>query len=341
MNYNEMLDNARKVLNPRCRVCPVCNGVACKGEIPGVGGVGNGASFIACRTYLDNIKINMDAVHEYFEADTEAELFGMKLAAPVMVAPIGGMGLNYTGYLTETEYSEAAVQGALNSGILAFTGDGPNDEYFPSTLPVIREADGKAIPTIKPWDREKVMGRFETLKDYNVPAVAMDIDSAALVNLKLLGKPAFTKSEAEIREYAETVKVPFIVKGVMTPASAVRCKNAGAGAIVVSNHGGRIMQDTMAPVAVLKQIKEAVGEGMKVLVDGGIRSGVDVFRCLALGADGVLIGRPYAIAIHGGRAEGVELYTEKIVKELKETMLMTDCRTIADITIDKITDLNV
>ncbi len=336
MTYEEVLKKAAEVLKPKCRVCRDCNGIACRGEIPGVGAAGDGSSFTLCREYLSKIRLHMDAVHEHFEADSTIELFGCSLAGPVMVAPIGGMSFNYTNYLSETEYCEAVVFGAKQAGIIAFTGDGPNDEYFPSTLPVIAAADGLAVPTIKPWAKEKLFDRIADIRKTSCPAFAMDIDSAALVNLKLQGKPAFAKSEAEIKEIVEASGKPFIVKGVMTPESALRCMRAGAYGIVVSTHGGRIMQDTLPPVSVLSEIREVVGDRMKVFVDGGIRSGADVFKCLALGADAVLIGRPYAIAAHGGGAEGVVLYTEKILQELKEVMLMTDCRTLSEITKEKI-----
>ncbi|MBQ9021241.1 MAG: alpha-hydroxy-acid oxidizing protein [Eggerthellaceae bacterium] len=336
MTYEEVLQKAAEVLKPKCRVCPECNGVACRGEVPGVGAIGDGSAFTLCRDYLSRIRLQMDAVHPHFDADTSLEMFGIQLAGPVMVAPIGGMPFNYTNVLTETEYCEAVVFGAKEAGIIAFTGDGPLDDYFPSTLPVIASAGGLGIPTIKPWAKEKLFDRIDDISKIDCPAFAMDIDSAALVNLKLQGKPAFAKSEEEIREIVEAAQCPFIVKGVMTPESALRCARAGAYAIVVSSHGGRIMQDTLPPVSVLSEIKDAVGDQMKIIVDGGIRSGSDVFKCLALGADAVLIGRPYAIAAHGGGAEGVALYTEKILQELKEVMLMTDSPTLSDITKDKI-----
>ena len=336
MTYQEVLENARKVLAPKCRVCPECNGIACKGEIPGVGGIGNGASFSECRAYLKKIKIHMDAVHEEYDLDTTIELFDKTFAAPFFIAPIGGMPFNYTGYLTETEYAEMTVMGAREEGIFAFTGDGPLDDYFPATLGPIKAAGGIAVSTIKPWEREKVMARIADLEQTGCMAFAMDVDSAALVNLKLMGKPAYPKSVEELRTFARATSMPFIIKGIMTPKSALKCVEAGAYGIVISNHGGRIMEDFPAPCSMIRPIREAVGTSLKIFVDGGIRSGADVFKCLALGADAVLIGRPYAIAAHGGKKEGVRLYTQKIAQELQQTMRMADCRTIADITPDKI-----
>ena len=75
---------------------------------------------------------------------------------------------------------------------------------------------------------------------------------------------------------------------------------------------------------------------MKIFVDGGVRTGVDVFKMLALGADAVLIGRPLVTAAYGGKAEGVRLYMEQVIAQLRDTMKMTGCATIEDITLEKI-----
>lgn len=336
MTYQEMLDRARELMAPKCKVCRECGGDACRGQVPGVGAIGSAAGFTECRTYLKSIKINMDAVHEDYEVDTSVELFGRRFAHPFAVAPIGGMSFNYTGAMTDEEYTRITVMGARDAGIFAFTGDGPIDDYFPSTLPAIREAGGVAVSTIKPWEHDKLFGRIRDLEAAGCMAFAMDIDSAALINLKLNGKPAYTKSVAELRECVEATSMPFVVKGIMTPQSAMKCADAGVYGIVISNHGGRIMEDIPAPCSVVAEIRGAVGDSIKIFVDGGIRSGADVFKCIALGADAVLIGRPYAIAAHGGGREGVALYTNKIAGELSETMRMTDCANVAAITSEKI-----
>lgn len=336
MTYQEILENARKVMAPKCRVCPECNGLACRGEVPGVGGIDSGRSFIECREFLRKIKINMDAVHEDYEVDSSIKLFGKTFAHPFFIAPIGGMPFNYTGYLDEAEYAEITVAAAREEGIFAFTGDGPLDDYFPSTLPAIKAADGVAVSTVKPWVRDKVLARIRDLESVGCMAFAMDLDSAALVNLKLKGKPAYPKSVSELREFVQATKMPFLVKGIMTARSAQKCVEAGAYGIVVSNHGGRIMEDLPAPCSMLGEIRQAVGQSLKIFVDGGIRSGADVFKCIALGADAVLIGRPYAIMAHGGKKEGIKIYTRKIASELRETMMITDCKSLRDISIDKI-----
>ena len=336
MTYQELLENAKKKMAPNCRVCKECNGVVCRGEIPGVGGKGNGNAFTASIEFLASVKINLDTIYKNDGQDTSVSLFDKTFQYPFFAAPIGGMNLNYNGAITEQEYDEAIVNGTIKAGSAAFTGDGAQDSLFLDSLPVIKAANGVAVPTIKPWKNEKALEKIKMMEDVNAMAFAMDIDSAGLINLALAGKPVSAKSVEELSELAASTKIPFIVKGVMTANGAKKALEAGAYGIVVSSHGGRVLTDAPATCAMLPEIREAVGDKLKIFVDGGIRSGADVFKAIALGADAVLIGRPYVIAAFGGGAEGVELYTNKIGAELRDVMIMTGCKAISDITRDKI-----
>ena len=141
------------------------------------------------------------------------------------------------------------------------------------------------------------------------------------------------KSVADLKKMKEMAGgIPLIVKGVLTVEGARKCVEAGADAIVVSNHGGRVLDDALSTIEVLPEIAAAVKGQITILVDGGFRTGLDVFKALALGADGVLIGRPLALAAVGGGKEGVRLTLDKIRSELRETMIMSGCSTIAEIT---------
>ena len=149
--------------------------------------------------------------------------------------------------------------------------------------------------------------------------------------------PAGSKSVAELAEIVKLAERPFIVKGVMTVKGALKAKEAGAAAIVVSNHGGRVLDQCPATAEVLPEIAAALkGTGVKVLVDGGIRTGVDVFKALALGADGVLICRPFVTAVYGGGEEGVKCYIDKLAGELADTMQMCGAHSIEEITADMV-----
>ncbi|HBF66415.1 MAG TPA: alpha-hydroxy-acid oxidizing enzyme, partial [Clostridium sp.] len=107
-------------------------------------------------------------------------------------------------------------------------------------------------------------------------------------------------------------------------------------AIVVSNHGGRVLDGCAATADVLEEIVAAVGDSVKIFVDGGIRTGGDIFKALALGADGIIIARPFVSAVFGGGAEGVAGYINKIGEELRDTMAMCGATSISEITRDMV-----
>lgn len=145
---------------------------------------------------------------------------------------------------------------------------------------------------------------------------------------------AFTHCIAAVLRGSGNAAVPFIVKGIMTVKGALKAKEAGAAAIVVSNHGGRVLDQCPATAEVLEEIAKAVDGSMKIFVDGGIRSGTDVFKALALGADAVIIARPFVTAVYGGGREGVEAYIQKIGSELADTMAMCGVSSLSEITRD-------
>lgn len=138
-------------------------------------------------------------------------------------------------------------------------------------------------------------------------------------------------SQETLQHVIEQSPIPVIVKGVLHPDDAKQCQQLGAAGLVVSNHGGRTLDGAPATLAVLPEIRDAVGHKFPVLFDGGIRSGNDAFKAIALGADAVLIGRlqVYALAIAG--ALGVAHMIKLLREELEMAMAMTGCKTIADV----------
>lgn len=337
MTIQEVWENARKRMAPRCKVCPECNGIACKGMMPGPAGKGTARTFQRNFAWLaEHVWLEMNAIGEEKERNTELELFGKTFAAPIFVAPIGLVTYNYSDFMSDRTYSDAVVQGAKAAGIAAFGGGGLQPEHFYDPLHAIQDCGSWGIPTLKPWTMDVVLERLREAEAIHPLAFAMDIDSAGLPHAGLSSLRMQTKTEEDLKEIAAATELPFVVKGIMTAREAEKAVRAGAYGIVVSNHGGRVMDYGLSTAEVLPEIKKAVGDSVKIFVDGGIRTGGDVFKMLALGADAVLIGRPYVIAAYGGGAEGVRLYTEKLKAELKDAMTMTNCATLADITRDKI-----
>ena len=331
MNYQEILENARTCMGPYCKACPVCNGKACTSQMPGPGAKGTGT--VAIRNYekWQDICVNMDTICENGKADTSFEIFGRTYKAPIFAAPIGAMKLHYGDKYDDLEYNNILVPACADAGIAAFTGDGVNAAVMQGATEAIRAKDGKGIPTVKPWDVNTLQEKLELIKASGSFAVAMDIDAAGLPFLKNLTPPAGSKTTEELAEIVKAAGVPFILKGIMTVKGALKAKEAGASAIVVSNHGGRVLDQCPATAEVLEEIVQAVGKDMKIFVDGGLRSGVDIFKALALGADAVLIGRPYVTAVYGGGAEGVATYTEKLTTELADTMTMCGAHNLSEI----------
>lgn len=331
MDYNEMLKNAREKLNGSCKVCKVCNGVACAGEVPGMGGKGSGQAFIENVRALERVKLNMRVIHNAADPDTSIELFGKKMDAPIFAAPITGTTLNMGGQLTEREYIEPVVEGCANTGIYAMVGDTAVDAFLIENLDVLKCYDGNGIVFIKPWDNENIIKKIRLAEEAGAFAVGVDIDACGLVTLSLHGKPVVPKDLEQIKELVKSTELPFILKGIMTVEDALMAVEAGADAIVVSNHGGRVLDFTPGSADVLPEIAKAVKGKIKILVDGGVRTGVDVVKMIGLGADAVLIGRPFVTASFGGATDGVETYVNKIKSEIKGAMILTGCSNISEI----------
>lgn len=337
MNYNEVLQNARKCIDSsKCKACPVCNGLACRNTIPGPGAKGVGDTAIRNYQKWQEIRVQMDTLHKNVPVDMSAELFGRKFSYPFFAGPVGAVELHYSDAYDELTYNKILVSACADNGIAAFTGDGLNPQVMVGATDAVAAAGGVGIPTVKPWNLPLIKEKLELVKKSGAFAVAMDVDAAGLPFLKNMQPPAGSKSVEELTEIVKEAGIPFIVKGVMTVRGALKAHAAGAAAIIVSNHGGRVLDQCSATAEVLEEICHAVGGGMKVLVDGGIRSGVDIFKALALGADGVVIARPFVTAVYGGAEEGVKVYIEKLAGELEDTMKMCGAEKLSDITRDMV-----
>lgn len=336
MTYAEILDAARPVIGKYCKACPVCNGKACGNQMPGPGAKGTGDGAIRNFQKWQDIRINMDTLTENKPVDTSLELFGKTFKYPFFAGPVGAVNLHYGDKYDDLRYNNLLVDACAKNGIAAFTGDGAVASVMSYATQAIKNANGIGIPTVKPWNLETIKEKMAMVKDSNSFAVAMDIDAAGLPFLKNFTPPAGSKTVEELAAIVKMAGKPFIVKGVMTVKGALKAKEAGASAIVVSNHGGRVLDQCAATAEVLEDIVKSVKGQMKIFVDGGIRSGVDVFKALALGADGVIICRPFVPVVFGGGEEGVKVFVEKIGGELADTMAMCGAHSLKEITRDMV-----
>ena len=329
MTYQEIQAKARDCVGPYCKSCPVCNGLACKNTIPGPGAKGIGTGFIRNYQKWQELCVNMDTICENKPVDTSFDFFGRKVALPVFAAPLGALTLHYGDKYSDLAYNEILVHACAENGIAAFTGDGTDPTVMQGAAQVLAKNGGCGVPTIKPWNMETIKEKLDLVKAADPFAIAMDIDGAGLPFLKNMTPPAGSKTVEELQQIVAWAEKPFILKGIMTVAGAQKALEAGAKGIVVSNHGGRVLDQCPSTAEVLPAIADAVGGKMTILVDGGIRSGMDVFKALALGADGVLIGRPFINMIYGAGAEGVKVYVEKLKAELEDTMAMCGAHSLA------------
>lgn len=339
MTYTEVLEEARKHIGDKCKACPVCNGMACKNTIPGPGAKGSGTVAIKNFNAWQKYCVNMDTIYANGKIDTSIEFFGQKFALPVFAGPVGSVNFHYGDKYDDLSYNHTLLNACAENGIAGFTGDGVNIKVMEGAAKSIASVNGIGIPTIKPWNLETVKEKMEIVRAGNPFAMAMDIDGAGLPFLKNMNPPAGSKSVTELAEIVKMAGKPFIIKGVMTVKGALKALEAGASAIVVSNHGGRVLDGCPATADVLPEIVRVLNGRMKVIVDGGIRTGLDIFKALALGADAVIIARPFVTAVFGGGAEGVKTYVEKLKSELEDTMQMTGALTIKNITSEMITKI--
>jgi len=122
LTWDIIRNNARKKFYIACKACVVCDGLECAGKVPGIGGIGTGSSFTENLTALARYQINLSTIHEVKIPDTSVELFGHKLALPVLAAPITGMETNLAGGMDEREYADAILDGCLECGTLGMVG---------------------------------------------------------------------------------------------------------------------------------------------------------------------------------------------------------------------------
>ena len=359
--WERIRDEARPRVAPRCKACLECDSLR-----PKCGFVSSERGKSGIRNYekIQQIKLACDTIYEGGngdEIDTTTDFFGYTMSAPVFNAPIAwirnvlpnthfrkpgipdedGKPIDSDDYA----YNKALIDVCADIGSIGWIADSkhhPKVNFYEDGLRAIRERGGLGIPTIKAWDDEKLPQKIKMADEAGAIAIANDIDCVGLGYMTYNGKydtlPGLSnpKSAKQIKEIFSITDKPYILKGIMTPQGAVKACEAGASAIVVSNHAGNNLDQSLATIEVLQSIKRAVGNDIKILIDGGFRHGEDVFKAIAMGADGVLFGRPVMIAAEGAEAYGVSLYLQKIIIELKNAMRMTGCMTLKDITMDKI-----
>ena len=336
MDLKKVRQIAKEKLKPFCRLCPVCDGRACAGEVPGMGGIGTGSSFMNNVQALKKWHLNLRTLHDVFEPSTATTLFGQELSTPILGAPMAGTKPNLNGLLSDYELTAAIIQGCRLAGTLGMAGD--VGKY---ALQALEEEQGQGMFIFKPREQEKIIKWGKSGEEVGAVGFGIDVDGAGLINMRLLGMYVEPKTMEKLRQLVQAINLPFIVKGIMTPDEAEMAVEAGAKAIVVSNHGGRVLDHTPGTAEVLPSIAQRVKGKVALMVDGGIRSGADVLKMLALGADCVLVGRPLLQAAVGAGAEGVRLALEKLTGELQAAMILTGTPSVKDVSPRVLWEMNM
>jgi len=331
MDWNEIREKARQNMKGYCRGCKRCDGVACAGEVPGMGGTGTGSSFIENIKALDRWKVKLKTLHDVLKPDISTSFLGYKVKMPIFAAPMTGLKGNAGGYLSERDYDMMVAEACKNVGTIFMSGDANDKDMYPAGIDAIKTTGVLGIPFSKPRTVDEIIEKAKIAKEAGAIAFGIDVDGAGLIMMVRSGQFVGPKSRKDIEEIVKNIELPLILKGIMTPEEAEIAVEAGAKAIVVSNHGGRILDFTEGTADVLPDIAKAVGDEIEILVDGGVRTGIDVLKMLSLGAKAVLIGRPIMIAAHGGGREAIEFYLNKVYDELYQAMILTGCKDLRNV----------
>jgi lactate 2-monooxygenase len=291
--------------------------------------------------------------------DLSVELLGTSMPAPVLLAPIGVQTLLHE----EGELASARAAAAVGLPLITSTasatpleevavanGDGarwyqlywPNDDELAASLVRRAEASGYSaivltvdnyLPGWKPRDLQQAylpflegIGIAQYLSDPVFQSglekpPEEDIGAAVGHFLGVFANPSLTWERLDWLR--GTTSLPIVLKGILHPDDAREARERGVDGVVVSNHGGRQIDGAIASLDALPPILDAAGEGMAVLLDSGIRSGADVFKALALGADAVLVGRPYLWGLALDGQQGVETVLRSLLAELDLTMTLS------------------
>lgn len=272
------------------------------------------------REYLDSLLLEIRTI-DAVEASTKMELFGEFFATPVMPAALSRLDKLWSNGMVEMAQGAAAAQAVMWAGI------GDEEE-----LAAIIETGAKTIKIIKPYlDEDLIYAKIAQAEKYGAFAIGMDTDFFFGNKRKrgyAITYPVGPKTQEDLKSYIKATKLPFIIKGVLSEQDAQKALDVGAAGIVVSHHGGSVLNYAVPPLMILPRIAKVIDGKIPIFVDGSISSGYDIFKALALGAKGVSVGRTIMAGLAAEGSEGVRKVIETMTEELKWTLSMTgnaDC----------------
>jgi len=320
MDYNELVERALKKLEELGDYDRIAR---FKGT---GGGCESGQTSITNRGYFNRIRLKMRLIDSK-EADTTLELFGRQLRTPIMSGAMSGMAN------IEKEPLWKIAMGLKEVRSLMWIGICTNQE-----LQSAIEVGVPAIKISKPYaDNKEIIEKITFAEDVGAVAVGVDIDffyGGKRRDTTVMPKSMGPKTLGELKDMISTVNIPFVVKGVLSIDDAVKAREAGAKAIVISNHGAAVLDHAAHPLQVLPDVAKSLEGELDIFVDSGFQRGTDVLKGLALGAKGVLMGTNTLIGLAANGADGVRDMFLAVTNELKRAMSITGCANLDEITED-------
>lgn len=339
-DLNHYRSIARGMLTGTCGVYSICDGQRdriCTGQkfgAPiGMGGAGQARTFETNYNALQEYRLKMRVVKAHHEPEMSMNIFGKEIVAPVMGASLSGVKLSLNDAIPEQSFYRGLLNGAKTFGSVGLVGNTPT---APEDLGVntVGENGGWGIPIFKPQSQEMLIQLFKLAEEKDVIALGVDLEGAGSTFWTSPEKIVYRKSEKELEELVDCVEKPVIFKGIMCGEDALKVVDSGASACYVSNHGGRVMDGGQGVAEVIPEVADAVSGKIPVMADGTVRTGFDVLKVLALGADVALIGRPLAqMAIAGGEI-AVKMYLDYVKDDLRRGMILTGCDNLEEINRD-------
>ncbi len=290
------------------------------------GGYGTGWSFRRNRHMFDRLAFRMKLIHAAREPVLETTALGQKLRTPIMLAPMS----ETINVICGDETMALLGRGARLAGTATSIGHPVSTE----SMVAMAQEGAPLFRAIKPLkDRGILVRTMREAEEAGCFAVAMDLDVQAGLNSAAGYVPKYAEhtrplSFRELEALRRETSLPFILKGITSVSDALASIDLGADAILVSNHGGHVLDYCLSTIEVLPSIVEAVGGRIEVWFDSGVRRGTDVLKALALGARVVLIGRLAIWGLALGGAEGVAHVVDMLNSELRRTMILTGVHSV-------------
>jgi isopentenyl diphosphate isomerase/L-lactate dehydrogenase-like FMN-dependent dehydrogenase len=338
MDLTDAREKALQLMKGFCAVYKVCDGRPdrlCQGikygKPIGMGGIGKGIGFTANIEALDRLHLKTHLISPHAEPEMKASFLGHEVAFPIFCTSMSGVKISMGAGKSELEFARAVVMGCKTAGTIAFIGDGAETFEDRPGVQAIGEAGGWGVQIFKPREQTVLLRLIQEAQAAGAIAVGIDLDGAGSVAMALKGQPVFRKSLGELKELVTSTSLPFILKGITSVEDAAAALETGCKVVGVSNHGGRTL-DSMPGIAdVLPRLVPLLKGKVVITADGGIRTGFDALKMLALGADFVMLGREFIRAAIGGGPEGVRREAEFLYQDLRKAMIMTGCNRLADI----------